>query len=57
MRLYYIIFFVLSSINLLHAQSTLEGRVVDEKQKGISDVTIRLLQKDSTLLKELSPTA
>lgn len=51
MRLYYIIFFVLSSINLLHAQSTLEGRVVDEKQKGISDVTIRLLQKDSTFIK------
>lgn len=51
MRLYYIIFFVLSSINLLHAQSTLEGRIVDEKQKGISDVTIRLLQKDSTFIK------
>lgn len=51
MRLVYIMMFVLNCVGLLHAQSTLEGRIVDEKQKGIPDVTIRLFQEDSTFIK------
>lgn len=51
MRLVCIMIFILRCVSLLHAQSTLEGRIVDEKQKGIPDVTIRLFQEDSTFIK------
>ena len=51
MTRYCIILFFLSYITILYAQSSLEGKVIDENKNGIQDVTIRLLQKDSSFIK------
>lgn len=51
MKQYWIIYLFLCCATLIHAQSTLNGKIVDERQNGIPDVTIQLLQTDSTFIK------
>ncbi len=51
MKQYWIIYLFLCCATLIHAQSTLNGKIVDERQNGIPDITIQLLQTDSTFIK------